>query len=134
MAGKLTAKQAKFVTEYLVDLNATAAAGRAGYSDPNIGRQLITKPNVAEAIESAQKDREARTLITQDAVLARLWAEATLTEDKGGTQSGRVSALNIVAKHLGMLTDRLAVETVETVEWVIQVVDEKPALPAPQAT
>ncbi len=66
---KLTQKQQCFVDEYLIDLNATAAAERAGYKDPNIGRQLITKNNVAEAIEKRKADRSARTEITQDRVL-----------------------------------------------------------------
>lgn len=65
----LTPKQKRFVAEYLVDLNATAAAKRAGYKDPNIGRQLITKNNVSEAIQRAIADRQERTEITQDMVL-----------------------------------------------------------------
>lgn len=65
----LTPKQARFVDEYLVDLNATRAAARAGYSDPNIGRQLITKNNVQEAISAKMAEREKRTEITQDRVL-----------------------------------------------------------------
>uniref|UniRef100_UPI001482B48E terminase small subunit n=2 Tax=Enterobacteriaceae TaxID=543 RepID=UPI001482B48E len=51
----LTAQQRLFVAEYLKDNNATAAAARAGYSDPNYGRQLITNPNVAQAIARQQK-------------------------------------------------------------------------------
>lgn len=68
----LTPKQKRFVAEYLVDLNATAAAKRAGYKDPNIGRQLITKNNVSAAIESAMQNRQKRTEITQDMVIAEL--------------------------------------------------------------
>lgn len=74
MAARLTDKQKRFVTEYLVDLNATQAAKRAGYKDPNIGRQLITKNNVLDAISKAMKKREARTEITQDSVLKELAA------------------------------------------------------------
>lgn len=68
----LTDKQRRFVEEYLVDLNATASAGRAGYSDPNYGRQLITKPNVAAAIAELQDKRSERTEITADRVLEEL--------------------------------------------------------------
>jgi len=68
----LTPKQKRFVQEYLVDLNATAAAKRAGYKDPNIGRQLITKNNVSVAIEVAMRNRQTRTEITQDMVIAEL--------------------------------------------------------------
>lgn len=74
MAARLTDKQKRFVTEYLVDLNATAAAKRAGYKDPNKGRQLVTKSNVADAIKKAMERREKRTEITQDSVLKELAA------------------------------------------------------------
>ena len=69
---KLTPKQERFVDEYLVDLNATAAAKRAGYKDPNKGRQLVTKSNVAAAIQKAIQDRQARTEISQDRVVHEL--------------------------------------------------------------
>lgn len=68
----ITSRQQKFVDEYLVDLNATRAAERAGYKYPDIGRQLITKNNVSRAIEAAQAARSARTEITQDRVLTEL--------------------------------------------------------------
>lgn len=53
----LTPRQESFVLEYLKDFNATAAAERAGYSDPNIGRQLITKSNVQAAIQAVTAKR-----------------------------------------------------------------------------
>lgn len=68
----LTAKQAAFVAEYLVDLNATQAAIRAGYSAANadkIGSQLLGKTRIAESIQDAMQRRESRTEITQDRVL-----------------------------------------------------------------
>lgn len=66
---ELTDKQKRFVDEYLVDLNATQAAKRAGYKDPNIGRQLITKNNVAEEIRKRKKELSEKTGITQEMVL-----------------------------------------------------------------
>ena len=72
MAGKLTEKQARFVTEYLVDLNAKQAAIRAGYSPKNaesIAVQLLKKTHVSDALQQALKAREARTQITADRVL-----------------------------------------------------------------
>ena len=60
----LTPKQARFVQEYLVDLNATAAAKRAGYSAKNadkIGSELLGKTRVSDAIQAAVKQREQRT-------------------------------------------------------------------------
>lgn len=72
MAKELTAKQARFVEEYLIDLNATQACIRAGYSAKTadrIGPELLGKTWVAEAIATAIKARSARTQITQDRVL-----------------------------------------------------------------
>ncbi len=68
----LTPRQARFVDEYLVDLNATQAAARAGYSDPGKGRQLVTKSNVAAAIAARIQARQARTEVTQDNVIREL--------------------------------------------------------------
>lgn len=75
MRQHLTAKQQKFVTEYLVDLNATKACIRAGYKPKNadkIGSQLVGNTRVAAAINAAKSKREARTEITQDRVLKEL--------------------------------------------------------------
>ncbi|MBJ6542416.1 terminase small subunit [Enterobacter hormaechei] len=74
---KLSAKVKRFIAEYLKDNNATAAAARAGYSDPNYGRQLITNPNVAQAIAQQQKASIVRTLGGADEVLAQMWQLAT---------------------------------------------------------
>ena len=99
----LTDKQAAFVDEYLVDLCATAAAERAGYSDPNYGRQLITKPNVKKKLAERRKEQEQRTNITADMVLERLWHEG----NEADSDSARVSALQAVGKHLGMFVDKV---------------------------
>lgn len=74
---KLSAKVKRFIAEYLKDNNATAAAARAGYSDPNYGRQLIANPNVAQSIAQQQKASIARTLGSADEVLAQMWQLAT---------------------------------------------------------
>lgn len=74
---KLSPKVKRFIAEYLKDQNATAAAERAGYSDPNYGRQLITNPNVAQAIAQQQKESLMRTLGSADEVLAQMWQLAT---------------------------------------------------------
>ena len=74
---KLSPKVKRFVAEYLKDQNATAAAERAGYSDPNYGRQLLANPNVAQAIAQQQKASIERTLGSADEVLAQMWHLAT---------------------------------------------------------
>lgn len=76
----LTAKQKKFVSEYLIDLNATQAAIRAGYSAKTAneqGARLLANVSIQEAIQKAMSKREQRTEITQDMVLQRWWAIAT---------------------------------------------------------
>lgn len=71
----MTKKQKRFVEEYLIDLNATQAAIRAGYSPATakeIGCENLTKPNISEAIAKAMAERSRRTGISQDRVLAEL--------------------------------------------------------------
>lgn len=77
---KLTNKQRVFVQEYLIDLNATQAAIRAGYSEQTakaIGSENLTKPDIQAAVEEAKEERSERTLINADWVLTRLAKEAT---------------------------------------------------------
>ncbi|KWC78892.1 terminase small subunit [Burkholderia cepacia] len=72
---KLNAKQRVFVNEYIVDLNATAAARRAGYSERTArqqGNRLLTNADVQAAIASAMKARGERTKVTSDRVLQRM--------------------------------------------------------------
>lgn len=76
----LTAKQQRFVAEYLIDLNQTQAAIRAGYSDKTAAEQasrLLTNVKVADAIQAAMKARSERTQIDADWVLKRLARDAT---------------------------------------------------------
>jgi len=72
---KLTPKQRLFVQEYLIDLNATQASIRAGYSVKNAEFQahcLLKNPKVKQAIELAMYEREQRTKVTQDRVIEEL--------------------------------------------------------------
>lgn len=76
----LTPKQERFVAEYLIDLNATQAAIRAGYSDKTAGdqaAQLLGKTHIKSAIENAKQQRERATQIDANWVLKRLADEAT---------------------------------------------------------
>lgn len=72
---KLTAKQQRFVEEYLIDLNATQAAIRAGYSPKTAneqGARLLANASVQEAIAKAMAERSRRTGISQDRVIQEL--------------------------------------------------------------
>lgn len=104
----LTPKQAVFVQEYLVDMNATQAAIRAGYSEHTAneqGSQLLVKLSIAEAIADAQQARSQRTLITTDIIVAGLHKEA-LYAGEGSTHGARVTAWSHLAKHDGMFVER----------------------------
>lgn len=74
-ASPLTDKQQRFVEEYMVDLNATQAAIRAGYS-PNTaaeqGYDHLRKPQIQHAIADARRKQQERTAITADLVLTRI--------------------------------------------------------------
>ena len=75
----LNEKQKRFVSEYIIDLNAKQAAIRAGYSpkgaEPQASR-LLSNAKIQVEIAKAMEDREKRTGITQDRVLAELSAIA----------------------------------------------------------
>lgn len=105
----LNPKQQRFVDEYLIDLNATQAAIRAGYSKKTaaqIGEENLRKPEISAAVQKAQADRSERTQITQDAVLQELakigfsdirkvvqWGptELRVILDKDGGDSGKTA-------------------------------------------
>lgn len=72
---KLTDKQQKFCEEYMIDLNATQAAIRAGYSEDTaraIGCENLTKPDIQSEVQRLMKERSERTKITADRVLNEL--------------------------------------------------------------
>lgn len=72
---KLTKKQQQFVEEYLIDLNATQAAIRAGYSTTSarqIADENMSKPYIKEAIEKALAERSRRTGINADRIVQEL--------------------------------------------------------------
>jgi len=74
---KLTAKQQRFCDEYLIDLNATQAAIRAGYSEKtaySIGNENLKKPEVKEYIENRMAEKEKELIADQDEVLRYLTA------------------------------------------------------------
>ena len=76
----MTPKQEAFVREYLIDMNATQAAIRAGYSGKRadaMGHENLRKPEIASAIAAAQQRRAERTEVDADWVLRRLHSEAT---------------------------------------------------------
>lgn len=150
---KLTPKQQRFVEEYIVDLNGTQAAIRAGYSQKTakeIAAENLTKPDIQNEIEKAEAARAERTKVTADRTLLELarigyadmrqfaaWGPdgVSLTDSKDlspddaacvlevsdeptklGTKHkiklhDKVRALELIARHLGMLKDNVNLVT-----------------------
>jgi phage terminase small subunit len=74
---KMTAKQQRFCDEYLIDLNATQAAIRAGYSEKSarvIANENLTKPYIKEYIEKRMAEKEAELIADQNEVMKYLSA------------------------------------------------------------
>jgi len=124
---KLTPKQVRFVEEYLIDLNACAAAKRSGYSQHTagqIGHELLKKENVVRALVAAERKRSKRVELDQDWIIERLREntersmQAAPVVDSDGNPVGEYRyegsvanrALELLGKHLGMFADRLHVE------------------------
>ena len=108
MNNALTPKQTRFVEEYLIDLNATQAAIRAGYSVRSarkIGQENLTKPDIKNSILESQLARSERTEITTDMVLQGLLVEARNCGE-GSSPSARVTAWAHLGKHLNMFIER----------------------------
>ena len=130
----LTPKQQRFVEEYLIDLNATQAAIRAGYSAKTaavIGAENLIKPYIQKAIQEARNKLTERTEITQDYVLTNIkkviercmQQEAVqardgsplLVEGPEGDlvplfefkETGALKGLELLGKHLGMFKDKI---------------------------
>lgn len=133
---KLRDKQKRFIEEYLIDLNATQAAIRAGYSEKtaySIGQENLKKPEVQAAIQEAQNKRSERVQISQDDVLRGLlenieisMGRKTVIEteisriDGGAIVSTDIvkkryephavnKSLELLGKHLGMFSQKVEV-------------------------
>lgn len=101
---KLRPKQRRFVEEYLIDLNATQAAIRAGYSKKTayaIGSENLSKPEVKAALQKAMDERKERTQVAQDDIIQRLRDEIE-NFGEGASHATRFQAVVQLGRHLGM--------------------------------
>lgn len=124
----LTKKQKAFIQEYLVDLNATQAAIRAGYSKKtaySIGQENLSKPEIQQALQEAQKRREKRTEVTQDYVIAKLREivekDASDGPDSELKYANKIRALELLGKHTGAFDGGAKESQNEPVKVVIDV-------------
>ena len=130
---KMTAKQRRFCDEYLIDLNATQAAIRSGYSKKtaySIGEENLKKPELKKYIDSRMAEKESELIADQDEVLKYLTAvmrgqtqaEVVVVENIGDYMSQartmqkapdekeRLKAAELLGKRYGLYTDRIEQE------------------------
>lgn len=100
---KLGARQKRFCEEYLVDLNATQAAIRAGYKEKTArsqGQRLLKNVDIQKCISELQRRQSERTGITADTVLKELEKIALSDVEVSGKE--KIKALELLGRHLGM--------------------------------
>ncbi len=112
---KFTPKQDRFCREYLVDMNATQAASRAGYSPRTAneqGARLLANASVKSRIAELQAEVAERLNITVDDVIAMLLE--SYRDARSAKQHGpAVRAVELLGKRLGMFRDRVIVSREE---------------------
>lgn len=131
---KMTAKQQRFCDEYLIDLNATQAAIRAGYSKKTAGRigtENVQKPVIKEYIAKRMAEKEAELIASQDEVLRYLTAvmrgeshaEVVVVEgvgegcseartmQKAPDEKERLKAAELLGKRYALFTEKVETDT-----------------------
>ena len=101
---KLTAKQERFVQEYLISLNATDAAIKAGYSEKtaySIGNENLSKPDIKAAIALSQAKTEETLLITKESLIEDLIAIKELNRFSERTSHVAIKAIEVINKMQG---------------------------------
>lgn len=108
----LTDKQALFVKEFIIDMNATAAYLRAGYKCNEAAARvnaskLLTNTNIQQAIQEAQKERFERVEWSADEILRDLKEIAT---DRNQAAKDRLKAYELGGKYYAMFVDKQKVD------------------------
>lgn len=109
MTAALNERQKRFIAEYLIDLNATQAAVRAGYSQKtaySMGQRLLKKVEIQDEIQKAMRQRQERTEINQDYVIEKLKEIAEMSASDMAISdlkyANKIRVLELLGKHLGM--------------------------------
>ena len=106
----LTAKQNKFISEYLIDLNATQAAIRAGYSKNSarmVGYENLTKPYIQDVIQAALADAAARNNVTVDEITHYHREAFEVAKGQKQPSAMTAAAMNLAKLH-GLITQQVS--------------------------
>lgn len=133
--GKMTPRQQLFCDEYLVDLNATQAAIRAGYSENTArqqGAENLAKPYIKAYIAERMAEKEDELIAKQDEILRYLtsvlrgesqsevvvvegqgdgWSEAKLLQ-KAPDEKEKLKAAELLGKRYGLYTDKVQADVI----------------------
>jgi phage terminase small subunit len=104
----LTVRQRRFVEEYLIDFNASAACQRAGYVTkyPNrMGSQLVKNPGVKAAIDQMTLERADKSIVKPDYVLNKIKRTIEKAE-QDNNHAAVLRGCELIARHLGMFIER----------------------------
>lgn len=123
---RMTEKQKRFCDEYLIDLNATQAAIRAGYSEKNarnIASENLAKPNIKEYIDARMAEKQDSLIADQDEVLKYLTSvlrgnsQSSVLSlcgdgcqeviEKKPDEKERLKAAELLGKRYGLYTDKV---------------------------
>ena len=103
----LTPKRQRFVTEYLVDLNATQAAIRAGYAKSGArteGARLLANADIQAAIAERATALAEKAEVSPEWVLTQL---RNVVDNPAARDADRIRAGELIGKYLGMFTGRV---------------------------
>ncbi|NCC41609.1 MAG: terminase small subunit [Gammaproteobacteria bacterium] len=106
---ELTPKQELFVKEYPVDLNATQAAIRAGYSAATarkIAHKLMLLPHIRDRVHASMDKRNENVKLTAETVITDLLRLQRKAEEDG-TWAAAIKATELLGRHLQMFVDRV---------------------------
>lgn len=109
-AGELTPKQSRFIDEYLIDLNATQASIRAGYSKKTaqqMGAENLRKPVISAEVKKRQGKAQERAEITVDDIIRELDENRAAALGAPNPQAAAATAATVAkAKILGLMVEK----------------------------
>jgi len=114
MEKELNARQIRFCQEYIIDLNGTQAAIRAGYSEDSaqqIASDLLLKPVIQNYIQELLDDRATRTRATADKVISEIYHLVSFDSAEIYDEQGRFKSIHSIPKNI-----RKAIASIETIE------------------